>query len=295
MENQIKMADGYVLPLVRTRLDLDIPLFSENIIKTPQDVVDLMGSYMADLAYEISAVVCFDFEMRPMCVSLIGAGDFSETPMPVRNVLQTALLSNAASIAVIHNHPDALVGQADLRASFKDVNCLNVIMKACQLMGVQFFDAIIISTYRNNGKNVSAYYSMKEKEIKRWEKTRIDRYDKGIIKSILVTEKFLKWDDNEDASKYWGTDVTKLDTYPQITTYSPEELKQAIELIQSGKLAEWNAKEQTTSDPKQSVFESQEYKELLKRNAERNEALKRQMELGKAIIQQTKEQTDIER
>lgn len=233
-QDKIKMSNGNILPMVRTKLEVETPLFSDKKIEKPADVVDLLGNYMADLAYESSAVVCLDHDNRPICVSLIGIGDDSETPMPVRSVLQVALLSNAAAVAVVHNHPNIAMNQKCASASQKDVEAIDIIMKGCMFMGIVFYDSIILAHDYVDGKVTPTYYSMKEKEVKRWKKNLPTHYAKGLIKSTYVSERFLPWDNYEDASRYWGADITKFEDAPQYVASSPSELKYVIELVNAG-------------------------------------------------------------
>lgn len=236
MDDSIKLKTGRILPVVRTKLDLDYGYFSEKEIKTAKDAVDLIGSDIADLTYEVAALICMDAELRPLCVSLIGVGDSYEVSMPVRNIIETAILSNAYAVTLIHNHSEVLMSKANVAASKQDVEVTSLIMKACSLMRIYFYDSIVVTQQRENGKLLPLYYSMRERKAGLWRKVNCDKYEKGMIKTAFYAEHYLRWNDNEDNNRYWGYDVDKLEKYPQLNAASPKELREVMELAKDGYL-----------------------------------------------------------
>ena len=235
--------EGYSLPMVRTKLDIERPLFSDKEIKTPEDVVDMLGNYMTELTYETQMLVCFDITMRPICVSLIGVGDCFSVPMPIRNILQTALLADAHHILLVHNHTGYISGTNGIKPSKEDVEVLDLLIKACRLLKVDVFDNLIIGRYKDEktGKLTHAYYSMKEKHRKYWRKYDYTNYYGKSAKpgGVLVSsENQIEWEGSRHASWYWGIDVEKIKEYPSVTVYSESELADAVQFAKKGGLKE---------------------------------------------------------
>lgn len=72
----------------------------------------------------------------------ISEGGLTSTIVDVRMILQTALVSNATSIILTHNHPSG-----NPRPSGHDDNLTKKINSACELMDIQLLDHIIVTPY----------------------------------------------------------------------------------------------------------------------------------------------------
>lgn len=86
------------------------------------------------------------------CNKIIGSttvseGGLTSTIVDVRTILQTALICNATSIILSHNHPSGTV-----RPSIHDDNLTRKIKSACGLMDIRVLDHIIVTPY-------DSYYS----------------------------------------------------------------------------------------------------------------------------------------
>jgi len=72
----------------------------------------------------------------------ISEGGMSETPVDIRLILQSALLSNASYIVISHNHPSGSV-----KPSKGDDNVTYKVKKACEAIDILLYDHIILSPY----------------------------------------------------------------------------------------------------------------------------------------------------
>ena len=72
----------------------------------------------------------------------ISEGGLTSTIVDVRMILQTALVSNATSIILTHNHPSG-----NPRPSGHDDNLTRKIKSACELMDIRLLDHIIVTPY----------------------------------------------------------------------------------------------------------------------------------------------------
>ena len=82
----------------------------------------------------------------------LSSGGLTETAVDVRVVLREALLNNATTLTLVHNHPSG-----NNRASGDDDRITQRVEKACQTMRLYFLDHLIITdgdyySYRENGK-----------------------------------------------------------------------------------------------------------------------------------------------
>lgn len=102
------------------------------------------GRYAEELiganAAESLVVIALDVKLQVTAVREVSRGAPSYTLMPVREILQTALLTNASSIMIAHNHPSG-----DLHPSDADVQAIVALQDACIDCGITLLDALIVS------------------------------------------------------------------------------------------------------------------------------------------------------
>lgn len=72
----------------------------------------------------------------------ISEGGLTSTIVDVRVIMQTALVSNATSIILTHNHPSG-----NPNPSIHDDNLTKKIKSACELMDIRLLDHIIVTPY----------------------------------------------------------------------------------------------------------------------------------------------------
>lgn len=82
----------------------------------------------------------------------IGKGGLTETCFDVRLILREALLNNATTITLVHNHPSG-----NNRPSKQDDELTRRVKNACDLMRIYLVDHVIIAnsvyySYRENGR-----------------------------------------------------------------------------------------------------------------------------------------------
>jgi len=104
------------------------------------------------LASEHCYCFCLDIKNKVKTIELISKGSLTCSLVHPREVLKKAILSNSASIVLVHNHPSG-----DSEVSSDDLAITQRIVKACEVFGINFLDHIII------GKD--NYYSFKQKGI----------------------------------------------------------------------------------------------------------------------------------
>lgn len=72
----------------------------------------------------------------------ISEGGLTSTIVDVRVIMQTALVSNASSIILTHNHPSG-----NTRPSCHDDSLTKKIKAACEIMDIRLLDHIIVTPY----------------------------------------------------------------------------------------------------------------------------------------------------
>ena len=125
---------------VRLRLVDGNGLYSDEQIKTPEDAVRVMAEAMAELDREELCVVNMDSNGHPINFNVVSIGDLNTSMVSAQNVFKSAILSNAGSIIVLHNHPS---GHA--YASKDDKTVTKKLMYASAFLDIPVIDHIIVA------------------------------------------------------------------------------------------------------------------------------------------------------
>lgn len=143
--------EKYVISQVESRLRLQTvrKLKSDEPLETCDDLINFMSKQMKALDREHLAVINLDVKNRPLNVSTVSIGTLSEALVSGREIFKTAILSNAASIILYHNHPSG-----DVMPSKADIAMTRNMIKCGKLLNIPVLDHVIIGP---NG-----YYSFRK-------------------------------------------------------------------------------------------------------------------------------------
>lgn len=94
---------------------------------------------MQTLDHEEVWAIFLDRRARVIEMQMLSKGTLSQTSIDCRTVLRNALLVNAASVILLHNHPSG-----DPRPSVQDVNFTAKLKRACSLLDVLLVDHIVL-------------------------------------------------------------------------------------------------------------------------------------------------------
>ena len=78
---------------------------------------------------------------RVLGITEISKGDLTATVVNIREIVQLAILSNATSIVLCHNHPSGR-----LEPSLQDKQITEKVQSCCELFDVKLLDHLIISS-----------------------------------------------------------------------------------------------------------------------------------------------------
>ncbi len=128
-------------------------LYDIRKISSPKDAATLGKHFLQYADREKVIACCLDTKNQPISMSVISMGSLNSSLVHPREVFKVAILSNAASIILYHNHPSG-----DVSPSSEDIKITNRIKEAGKIMGIELLDHIIIGTDNN-------YCSLKEKDV----------------------------------------------------------------------------------------------------------------------------------
>ncbi|PLR85734.1 RadC family protein [Bacillus sp. V33-4] len=125
-------------------------LYKERSVRSPEDGYQLMKLFLEDKDREHFIVASLDTKNQPVSVNVCHIGSLNASIVHPREIMKSAILSNAASIIVGHNHPSGLT-----EPSKEDIEVTKRLVEAGKLMGIELLDHIIVGDNR--------YTSLKEK------------------------------------------------------------------------------------------------------------------------------------
>ncbi len=149
------MPEEYELKQAAIRLVETSPLYSKEKITCPEDAVRILAKELRTYDREVFCVVNLRSDNAPINFNICSMGAVNACIAHPREVMKSAVLSNAASIIVIHNHPSG-----SLTPSRFDFEVTDRLTKACDIMEIPLTDHIIIGA-GNSGN----YFSFKENKI----------------------------------------------------------------------------------------------------------------------------------
>ena len=121
-------------------------------ISSPSDISEIFKKYLEGADREYMACICLNTKNDIINISTISIGSLNSAIIHPREVYKIAILSNAASIILAHNHPSE-----NVEPSKEDVNITIRIKECGKILGIELLDHIIIGG--------DTYKSFKESEL----------------------------------------------------------------------------------------------------------------------------------
>lgn len=116
-------------------------LYKGRKIRSPHDAYELMQEFLGDVDREHFIVMCLDTKNQPTCIQVVHIGSLNTSIVHPREVMKSALLSNAASILVGHNHPSNVS-----TPSTEDIEVTKRLKEAGNILGIDLIDHLILCT-----------------------------------------------------------------------------------------------------------------------------------------------------
>ena len=148
----IENAEDFGIDVVSVRLVKDAPIYSERPLTKPYEAVAVLGEVMCEFDREVVGVINLRSDLKPINVSFVSIGALNEAMFHPREVLKASILSNAASILLIHSHPSG-----NLIPSKADTMVTDRMISICNLLGIDLIDHVIV------GGDNKEFFSFKEK------------------------------------------------------------------------------------------------------------------------------------
>lgn len=114
--------------------------FAVNKVSKPMEVFKAVQPYYKGADREVLSVLCLDSQNQPTCFNVVSIGGLNTTRTRPAEIVKPALLSNALGLILVHNHPSGA-----LDPSPEDVEFTRAVAKACEMLGIELHDHLIVS------------------------------------------------------------------------------------------------------------------------------------------------------
>ena len=136
------------LEVVNIRLVREPSLYSEQILDSPQAVVELMAKELSQYDREVFCILNMKNNGQVINMNLVSVGTINASLVIPREVFKSSILANASAIIGLHNHPSG-----NVKPSKEDMIVTRKLQKCGQLLGIELLDHIIVGG--TNGKMLS--------------------------------------------------------------------------------------------------------------------------------------------
>ena len=121
------------------------------VIKSPDDAATIGREFLRihEESEEYMHMICLNTKKKVIGVFEISHGNVNSSIVGTREVFQKALLANAVSIILLHNHPSG-----DCTPSREDIEVTKRLVEAGKLIGIEVLDHLVMG---------DRYCSLKEK------------------------------------------------------------------------------------------------------------------------------------
>ena len=143
------MADK--LEQVAIRMVEQPPLYSKEPMNNPDAAIRVMNEFLSQMDRELFCIVNLQADLTPINMNIVSVGSLNEALINPREIFKSAILSNAHSMMLIHNHPSG-----NLAPSTSDIQTTARMQELGELIGISLVDHIITGRDGN-------YYSFRDK------------------------------------------------------------------------------------------------------------------------------------
>lgn len=131
--------DKFELEMVNVKLNHDKTLYSDTSISSASEAVEFLKNEMEDYDREHFVILNLNTKAQVINASVISIGDLSMALVHPREVFKASILSNAASVIMLHNHPSGIAEPSD-----PDRQLTTRLVAAGKIMGVRVLDHIVV-------------------------------------------------------------------------------------------------------------------------------------------------------
>jgi len=139
------------LDMVKVRLVPDYKLHSTEVIDSPEKAIEILKKELSEYDREAVCILNINAKGNPINASIVSYGELNSTIIHPREVFKCAILSSAAGILLMHNHPSGYC-----RPSAEDIKSTADISQSLSMVNMFLLDHLIVGaddcfSFRENG------------------------------------------------------------------------------------------------------------------------------------------------
>ena len=128
------------LKVVNIRLVKEPSLYSDEPIRSSEDVMKLIAKELASYDREVFLVVNLKMNGQVINMNVCSVGTLTNSLVSARDVFKSAILSNAGAFIAVHNHPTG-----GLEPSQEDKDITKMLIQAGKILDIKMVDHIIVA------------------------------------------------------------------------------------------------------------------------------------------------------
>ena len=115
------------------------PALTIRTVRTPSDCAETLVRLMEDEPSEVFAILCLSTKLHVIAFHEVSRGSLDSAQAHPRDVFRAAILANAASIVLVHNHPSG-----DPTPSPDDIALTQRMRAAGAVLGIDVLDHLVV-------------------------------------------------------------------------------------------------------------------------------------------------------
>lgn len=136
----VEELDHNRVSIIRTIAVREKSYWNEGIcFRSAWDAAEFAKPLFENADKEYLVVCCLDGKSQPVSLEVVAVGMVNQCLVGMREVFKNAILSNAVSIIVFHNHPSG-----DSRPSSSDFDISKKLREAGKLLDIEVLDHIVL-------------------------------------------------------------------------------------------------------------------------------------------------------
>lgn len=129
----------YSLKVVGTRLVREKTLYSPKPVTDPEVAIEVICDFLHDFDRETFGIICLSTKGEVNHISIVSIGNLNSALVSPSEVFKVAILSNANSVILFHNHPSGKCLPSD-----EDRQTTQRLCEAGEILGISVMDHIVV-------------------------------------------------------------------------------------------------------------------------------------------------------
>lgn len=131
------------IPVVRLKMIKDYDLkISDKEIHGMEEAAPIFDNLIGGSTLEKMAILCLDSSNQAINIALLNIGTQKNVKIVPSEIFRIAILSNASSIIICHNHPSGIV-----KPSEYDIKVTKTIGQIGDILGIKLIDSLILGDF----------------------------------------------------------------------------------------------------------------------------------------------------